>query len=329
MYPTIRMRRNRKAPWIRDLIAENSLDSHDMILPIFVTEGENTKEPIPLMPGIYCYSTDLVVDIIKHASRLGIKAISLFPRVPTGIKSQDAEEAYNLDNLICRTIRMIKSEKLPIGIICDVALDPYTSHGHDGIVDEGKVNNEQTIEALCNQSLILAKAGADCVAPSDMMDGRVKAIRDYLDSEGFTDINIISYAAKYASNYYGPFRNAINSEKQLGNADKKTYQMDYRNSKEAIQEIALDIEEGADAIIIKPGMPYLDIMREASTHFDVPIFGYQVSGEYSMLRVASEKGCLDFGDSMIEALISFKRAGCSAIFCYAALEIAEMIKNNR
>lgn len=329
MYPTIRMRRNRKAAWIRDLIAENVLDVNDLILPLFLTEGINRKEEIGMMPGIYCYSSDLALDIIKEASNLGIKAVALFPRVLTDLKSPGGEEAYNLNNLICRTLRMIKSAKLPIGIICDVALDPYTSHGHDGIVEASKIDNDKTIEALCKQSLILAKAGADCVAPSDMMDGRVGEIREYLDSEGFIDINIMAYAAKYSSNYYGPFRNAINSLNKMENADKKTYQMDYRNSKEAMREIALDIDEGADAIIIKPGMLYLDIIREASINFDVPIFGYQVSGEYAMIRIASDRGCVDFAQAMIESLTSFKRAGCSAIFCYSALEIAELIKNDR
>ena len=309
----------------RDLVSENHLTSSDLILPLFVFDGQNKREEIKSMPGIFRLSPDLIIKEAKIAASVGIRAIALFPVIDIELKSNDASEAYNLDNLICRTIRMIKNENLKIGIICDVALDPYTLHGHDGIVVNEKVDNDRTIEALCNQALTLAKSGADSVAPSDMMDGRIGVIREYLDSEGYTETNIIAYAAKYASCFYSPFRDALSSGRDTGEDGKKTYQMDVRNSKEAMREIAFDIEEGADSIIIKPGLPFLDIIKEADRNFDIPIFSYQVSGEYSMMKYASMAGCFNFHEAMIESLICLKRAGSSAIFCYNAIEIAKLI----
>jgi porphobilinogen synthase len=325
MYPVVRMRRNRKAGWIRDLVAEYNLSTNDLILPLFVMNGKNQMEEISSMPGIFRFSSDMIVKQAKIAQDLGIKAVALFPVIDIALKSNDAKEAYNLDNLICTTVSMIKNANLTIGVICDVALDPYTIHGHDGIIIDEKIDNDVTIEALANQALALAKAGSDSIAPSDMMDGRVVAIREYLDSENYNEISIISYAAKYASSFYGPFRDALHSGKLTGNDGKKTYQMDIRNSKEAMREIALDIEEGADAIIIKPGLPFLDIIKEAHLNFDIPIFSYQVSGEYSMIKFASMNGCFNFQDVMIESLISLKRAGSSAIFCYDSINVAQFL----
>ncbi len=325
MYPTIRLRRNRKHQWLRDLTSETILLPQHLVYPIFVTEGHNVREEVKTAPGIYRLSIDNVVKEVEKAAKLGIKAVALFPVVPADLKNESADEAYNLDNLVCRTIRSIKNANLDIGVICDVALDPYTSHGHDGIFVEGDVDNDATVEALCNQAMVLAKAGADIVAPSDMMDGRVGAIREFLDDEGFDGVGILAYAAKYASNFYGPFRDAVGSKASLGKKGKATYQMDKRNSMEAMREIELDIAEGADMIMIKPGMPYLDVIHAAAQNFDVPIFAYQVSGEYAMMRHAAEAGCFKFEDAMIESLIGFRRAGARAIFTYAALEIAEVI----
>lgn len=325
MYPIVRLRRNRKHEWLRDLISENSLLPHHLILPLFVIEGHNVREEIKTMPSVFRLSIDNIVKEAAKAESLGIKAVALFPVVDSILKSDHADEAYNLDNLICRTIRAIKNANIKIGIICDVALDPYTTHGHDGIVKDEDVDNEETIEALCNQSLVLAKSGADIIAPSDMMDGRIGAIRDFLDEESFSDIPILAYAAKYASNFYGPFREALGSKKNLGGFSKKTYQMDYRNINEAMREIELDIDEGADMIMVKPGMPYLDVIFAANQNFSVPVFAYQVSGEYAMIKTAAESGCFDFENAMIESLIAFKRAGARAIFTYAAIEIAERI----
>ncbi len=325
MYPNIRMRRNRKAPWVRDLIAEHNLCSSDLILPLFIKDGVNQIEEIKTMPGILRLSCDLIVKEAKIAENLGIKAIALFPIIDKSLKSNDAKESYNSNNLICRAVKMIKDANLQIGIICDVALDPYTLHGHDGIIVNNIIDNDKTIEILCHQALSLARAGSDSIAPSDMMDGRIGVIREYLDKENYTDINIISYGVKYASSFYGPFRDAIDSGANLGSEGKKTYQLDFRNSKEAIKEIELDIQEGADAIIIKPGLPYIDIVKEAYQNFNIPIFSYQVSGEYSMLKFASQAGCFNFEDVMIESLYCLKRAGSSAILCYNAIEMAKII----
>lgn len=324
MFPEVRLRRLRQYPWLRDLVAEVDLQSHNLVYPIFITEGHNVKEPVTKMPGVYRLSIDLAIDKIKQAAILGIKAVALFPVIPDELKSNDADEAYNLDNLICRAIRLVKAENIDIGIIADVALDPYTSSGHDGIVIDGEVDNDKTITALCNQALTLAKAGADIIAPSDMMDGRILAIRQYLDDAEFSNIVILSYSAKYASSLYAPFRNALNNKNIL---NKKTYQLDYRNSKEAMREIELDVFEGADMILIKPAITYLDIIYQAANFTKLPIFGYQVSGEYSMIMAAADAGYISWKEVMLEQLISIKRAGAVGIFSYAAIEIAELLNN--
>jgi porphobilinogen synthase len=324
MFPIVRLRRNRRTSWLRDLMAESTLRRDDLILPIFVVEGENERQEVKTMPGVYRQSIDQVVITVKEAQKRGIKAIALFPSIDDDLKSENADEAYNLDNLICRTIRTIKNKGLEIGISCDVALDPYTVHGHDGILINGDVDNDETIEALSNQALVLAKAGADIIAPSDMMDGRIMAIREELDVNDFTNVNILAYAAKYNSSFYGPFRKAVSSNKKEY-LSKATYQMDIRNIKEAMREIEQDIAEGADMVMIKPGMPYLDVIREASGRFDVHVFAYQVSGEYSMLKMAAEAGAFEWEKVIVESLVSFKRAGASGIFTYAALDVADMI----
>jgi porphobilinogen synthase len=326
MYPTIRLRRNRKHQWLRDLVSETTILPQHLIYPIFVTEGRGVREEVNTTPGIYRVSIDVMVEEARKATSLGIKAIALFPVVPQNIKNESADEAYNLDNLICRSIRSIKNAGIEIGVICDVALDPYTSHGHDGIFIDGDVDNDASVEALCNQALVLAKAGADIVAPSDMMDGRVGAIREFLDDEGFENIGILAYAAKYSSSFYGPYRDAIGSASSLGKSNKSTYHMDKRNSLEAMREIEFDINEGADMVMIKPGMAYLDIVYAAAQNFDVPVFAYQVTGEYAMLRHGANAGCFKFEDAMMESLIAFRRAGATAIFTYAAIEVAEKLK---
>jgi porphobilinogen synthase len=337
MYPSVRLRRNRKTPWLRNLLAETSLSPSNLILPIFVTEGQDVFREVSSMPGVFIQSSENVLNTVERAAKAGIKAVALFPCVTGELKSTLGEEAYNSDNLICRTLRRIRNADIDIGLICDIALDPYTLDGHDGILDRyGDVDNDETVKALCNQARILAHAGADIVAPSDMMDGRVAAIRSTLDEEEFHKVNILSYAAKYSSNFYGPFRSAIGSDrpddtKSPGSKylDKSTYQMDIRNIKEAMREIAQDINEGADMIMIKPGMPYLDVIREATQNFDVNIFAYQVSGEYSMLKYAALRGFLDWRGAMFESLICFKRAGACGIFTYAALEFAELMNEMR
>ena len=324
MYPIVRLRRNRRTDWLRDLTSETHLQASDLILPIFVIDGENIRTEVKTMPGVFRQTIDQVILTALEAEKRGIKAIALFPSIDPSLKSENADEAYSLDNLICRTIRSLKNAGLTIGIICDVALDPYTIHGHDGILIDGDVDNDQTIEALSNQALVLAKAGADIVAPSDMMDGRIMAIREELDEDGFINVNILAYAAKYNSSFYGPFRDAVGSAKK-DYICKASYQMDIRNSTEAMREIEHDIEEGADMVMVKPGMPFLDIISQAAHRFDVHILAYQVSGEYAMLKMAAENGALDWEKSIIESLICFKRAGASAIFTYAALEVAELI----
>ncbi|MBA2628865.1 MAG: porphobilinogen synthase [Rickettsiaceae bacterium] len=325
MYPIVRLRRNRRTGWLRDLNAETKLAAENLILPIFVIEGENQRLEVKAMPGVFRQSIDQVVLTAKEAEKRGLKAIALFPVIDKELKSEFADEAYSLDNLICRTVRTLKNAGLTIGIICDVALDPYTIHGHDGILVDGDVDNDETIEALSNQALVLAKAGVDIVAPSDMMDGRIMAIRDNLDNEGFIHVNILAYAAKYNSSFYGPFRDAVGSN-QGQYLCKASYQMDPRNIREALKEIEHDIEEGADMIMIKPGMPYLDVIREASQSFNTHILAYQVSGEYAMLKFAAENGALNWERSIVESLICIKRAGASAIFTYAALEVAELLE---
>jgi porphobilinogen synthase len=320
-FPRTRLRRLRKSAWIRDLVAQNLLKAQDLILPLFVIEGENIEQKINHLPEVSRFSIDLIVKKAKEAKDLGISAIMLFPSIDQKLKTADGKEAFDENNLICRTIKTIKKEVPEIGIICDVALDPYTTHGHDGIIDEnGYVLNDETIEILCKQALVQAHAGCDIIAPSDMMDGRISIIRDTLDKNGFIDVLIMSYAAKYASSFYGPFRHAVGSVSNLKKADKKTYQMDFRNSVDAMREIALDVEEGADMLIIKPGMPYLDVVKEAAQNFLLPIISYQVSGEYAMLKYAANNGAFDFDNALFESLIAFKRAGASAIITYGAIE---------
>jgi porphobilinogen synthase len=320
---TIRLRRSRSSNWMRELLAENHILPSDLILPLFVIEGKNKQEKINNLPGVSRLSIDLIVKKAKEAQALGIPALMLFPVIDQKLKTIDGKEALNKNNLICRTVKEIKKAVPDIGVICDVALDPYTSHGHDGLIDKsGYVLNDETIEILCQQAIVQAKAGCDIIAPSDMMDGRVLKIRQALDSQGFIGVSIMSYAAKYASNFYGPFRDAVGSKGSL-KGDKKTYQMDFRNSIEAMNEIDLDIAEGADMLIIKPGMPYLDVIKEASKNYQAPIIAYQVSGEYAMLKHAANVGAFDFDKAFYESLIAFKRAGARAIITYGALEFAK------
>ena len=321
-----RMRRNRTHGWVRNMVAENTLSAADLIWPLFVTEGENHREVIKTMPGVERLSIDLVVRAVVEAQALGIPAIALFPVTPAQLKTEGGEEAWNPDNLICRAMRAIKKAVPEIGIIADVALDPYTSHGHDGLLSEdGRILNDETVTALIKQALNQAEAGADIIAPSDMMDGRIGAIRDALDEAGYGDVKIMSYAAKYASAFYGPFRDAVGSCGLL-KGDKKTYQMDPANSDEALREVALDLEEGADMVMVKPGLPYLDILCRVKEEFRVPTFAYNVSGEYAMIKWAAENGALDYNKAMMEMLLAFKRAGADGILTYAALDAARLLK---
>lgn len=327
-FPKTRLRRNRKSSWIRDLTAQNIFSPSDLILPLFVIEGKNKEEKITHLPGVSRLTIDLIVKKAKEARDLGIPALMLFPVINQKLKTLDGKEAYNPKNLMCRAIREIKNAVPEIGVITDVALDPYTSHGHDGVINEnGYVENDITIEILCAQAVVQAQAGCDIIAPSDMMDGRIGVIRDVLDDAGFIDVAMMSYAVKYASSFYGPFRHAVGSASNLKKSDKKTYQMDFRNSNEALREIALDVEEGADMIIVKPGMPYLDIVSQASQNFKLPIISYQVSGEYAMLKFAAENGAFDFDAAFAESLMAFKRAGASAVISYGAIEAVKKINN--
>ena len=330
LYPTTRMRRVRQSDWSRRLVAENQLSVNDLIWPVFVQPGENQKNPIESMPGVYRMSIDVLLNAVTEAKELGIPAIAIFPETDPANKTDDAKEAFNPDNLVCQTVSAIKSAVPEIGIICDVALDPYTSHGQDGLVRDGIVVNDESVQVLCKQAIAQAKAGCDIIAPSDMMDGRVGEIRKALDQEGFEQVMILSYAAKYASAFYGPFRDAIGSQSNLstGNVDgggKKTYQMNPANSDEAIREVKLDIAEGADMVMVKPGMPYLDIVRRVKSELGVPTFAYQVSGEYAMLMAAAQNGWLDQESVMMESLIGFKRAGCDGVLTYFAVEAAKLI----
>lgn len=326
-YPATRLRRNRKDAWSRALVAEHRLSVADLIWPVFVQEGVKKRTKVESMPGVERLSIDLLVEACKRAKALGIPAVAIFPVVDAKFKSLKAEEAYNPKNLVCRAAAAVKAKVPGIGVICDVALDPYTLHGHDGIVKDGDVENDATIAVLVKQAVAQAKAGCDIVAPSDMMDGRVGAIRAALDKEGLQHVRILSYAAKYASAFYGPFRDAVGSAGNLGKADKRTYQMDPANADEALREVAMDIEEGADMVMVKPGMPYLDIIRAVKDAFHVPVFAYQVSGEYAMLKAAAEKGWLDYDAVMMESLLAFKRAGATGIFTYAAIEVAQLLSN--
>ena len=316
-YPSLRLRRNRKYDWTRRLVQENTLSSSDFILPIFLIDGRNKKEKIPSMPDVYRYTIDRISQIIDKAIKNKVPMVALFPKTKQIKKNELGTEALNEDNLVCKAILQIKKKyKNEIGIMCDVALDPYTSHGHDGLIKNNEIINDETIEVLVNQSLLQAKMGCDVLAPSDMMDGRIKKIRSALDNEGLKNINILSYAAKYASSYYGPFRDAVGSKGSL-KGDKKTYQMDFRNTDEALREISLDIKEGADMVMVKPGMPYLDIIKSIKEKFKIPVFAYQVSGEYSLLSSAINKKIID-KNAIYESLIAFKRAGANAIVTYYA-----------
>ena len=316
-YPSLRLRRNRKYDWTRRLVQENTLSSSDFILPIFLIDGKNKKEKIPSMPDVYRYTIDRISQIIDKAIKNKVPMVALFPKTKQTKKNELGSEALNEDNLVCKAILQIKKKyKNEIGIMCDVALDPYTSHGHDGLIKNNEIINDETIDVLVNQSLLQAKIGCDVLAPSDMMDGRIKKIRSALDNEGLKNINILSYAAKYASSYYGPFRDAVGSKGSL-KGDKKTYQMDFRNTDEALREISLDIKEGADMVMVKPGMPYLDIIKSIKEKFRIPVFAYQVSGEYSLLSNAINKKIID-KNAIYESLIAFKRAGANAIVTYYA-----------
>jgi porphobilinogen synthase len=326
MSPIIRPRRLRKHAWIRDLVAETSISAKDLIYPIFITEGSGTQQEIQTMPGVLVHSIDTMLKEVEQAIKFGIRAVNIFPRVDDALKTAMAEEAINPDNLICRAARAIKENfQNEIGVICDVALDPYTNHGHDGLLNSAQtdVDNDSTVIALAKQSLVLAHSGVDFVSPSDMMDARVEAIRLELDANNFTDVGIISYAAKYASKLYGPFRDAVGSKTALKNGSKSSYQMDFRNHKEATKEIHLDIIESADIILIKPAIYSLDIIFSASSQFDIPIFAYQVSGEYFMIRSYAKELGLSFSEVMLESLICIKRAGAKSIFSYAALDVAK------
>jgi porphobilinogen synthase len=325
-FPRIRMRRNRAEPWRRRLVAESRLTVDDLIWPIFVRDGLNIAEPVPSMPGVERLSIDRLVDAVAAAAELGIPAVALFPQTPADRKTPGGEEAWNPENLVNRAIRAIKSGVPEIGVICDVALDPYTSHGHDGIMVGGEIVNDPSLDALVRQALAEAEAGVDIVAPSDMMDGRVGRIRDALDAAGHEGVGILSYAAKYASAFYGPFREAVGSKGALI-GDKRTYQMDPANSDEALREVALDLAEGADMVMVKPGMPYLDIVRRVKERFGVPTFAYQVSGEYAMILGAAERGWIDGEKAMMEALIAFKRAGADGVLTYAAPAVARRLKS--
>ena len=325
-YPSTRMRRNRQHDWSRRLVAENRLSVDDLIWPLFVTEGDNVQEPTPSMPGVVRHSIDKVVEAVAGARDLGIPAVAIFPATDPAKKTPEAEEAYNAENLACRAVRAIKESVDSIGVICDVALDPYTSHGHDGLLRGDEILNDETIEVLCRQAIVQAEAGCDVIAPSDMMDGRIGAIRGALDAAGHQNVQIMAYAAKYASAFYGPFRDAVGSATNLAQGDKRTYQMDPANTDEALREVALDIAEGADMVMVKPGMPYLDLVSRVSREFGVPTFAYQVSGEYAMLTAAAEKGWLDRDRVVLESLLAFKRAGASGILTYFAVEAAKQLR---
>ena len=326
-YPSLRLRRTRKYNWSRRLIQENDLSSSDLIYPIFLIEGKNKKQMIKSMPGIYRYSIDQLGMIINNVIKHKIPMVALFPSTPNNKKDKFGIEALNENNLVCKAIRFIKKRfKNNIGIMSDVALDPYTSHGHDGLIKKDYVINDETINILIKQALIQAQMGCDVIAPSDMMDGRVGKIRKYLDKNKYHDVQILSYAVKYASNFYGPFRDAVGSKKSL-KSDKKSYQMDFANSNESLREVALDIKEGADMIMVKPGLPYLDIIQKIKENFKIPVLAYQVSGEYSLIKSGIKNKIIN-EDAIVESLICFKRAGASAIVSYFALDIAKKLDFN-
>ena len=324
-YPSLRMRRNRKADWIRRLVSEHNLSVNDLILPLFVKDGNKKKEIIKSMPNIYRYSIDELSRVVEKACKSGIPLLALFPYTDINKKNDSGSEALNENNLICKALRVLKKKfKNDIGIMCDVALDPYTNHGHDGIIKNKKIDNDLTIELLIKQSLLQAQMECDIIAPSDMMDGRIGRIRKAMDQKGFHETQIVSYAVKYASNFYGPFRDAVGSKKLL-KGNKKTYQMDFRNSSEALREVALDVKEGADIVMVKPGLPYLDIIKKVKDNFKIPVFSYQVSGEYALIKNGIKQKIIS-KDAIIESLISLKRAGSNAIVTYFALEVVNQLK---
>ena len=327
-FPNVRMRRNRAHEWSRRLVRENALSPNDLIWPLFIIDGENQRQAVSSMPGVERLSVDLIVKAAGEAKALGIPAIAVFPNTDPAVKTPDAKEALNTDNMVCRAVRAIKqAHGDDIGVICDVALDPYNSDGHDGLVQDGKILNDETVEVLCQQAINQARAGCDVLAPSDMMDGRIKNIREALDSDGFQHVQLMSYAAKYASGFYGPFRDAVGSGGVL-TGDKKTYQMDPANTDEALREVALDIDEGADLLIVKPGMPYLDIVRRIKDAFAMPTFAYQVSGEYAMIEAASANGWLNGEAAMMESLMAFKRAGADGVLSYYAPRAAKLLNDS-
>jgi porphobilinogen synthase len=324
-FPAVRMRRNRRTAWSRRLVAENRISSADLILPIIIIEGTNRRETISTMPGVERMSIDLATEIAAQAAELGIPALALFPAISADLKSEDGAEALKVDNLLGRAVTHMKAQVPGIGLIADVALDPYTSHGHDGLLVDGEILNDETVAVLCRMAVAEAEAGVDIVAPSDMMDGRIGAIREALDSAGHQKVQILSYAAKYASIFYGPFRDAL-STRGLLKGDKRTYQMDVANGDEALREIELDLEEGADMVMVKPGMPYLDVIHRVKTNFGVPTFAYHVSGEYAMLKFAAQHGAFEYEPALLEALLCFRRAGADAVLTYGALDAARLLK---
>jgi porphobilinogen synthase len=326
-YPETRMRRLRQSAWSRRLMTETQLSAADLIWPIFVLPGQAREEPVPSLPGISRRSIDLWLPLIEQAIAAGIPAVALFPVTPRELKSEDGREAVNPENLVCRCVRTIREQfHDAVGVVCDVALDPYTTHGQDGLLRDGKILNDETLDVLCQQAAVQADAGCSVVAPSDMMDGRVGRIRAALDAAGHHQTLIMAYSAKYASAFYGPFREAVGSRDSLGSADKKCYQMSPANSDEALHEVALDLREGADIVMVKPGMPYLDIVQRVKAEFAVPTAVYQVSGEYAMIRAAADQGWLNRQDCMLESLLAFRRAGADMILTYFALEAAQVLE---
>ena len=324
-YPNLRLRRNRNSDWSRRLVRENTLSVNDLILPIFLIEGKNKRQSIKSMPNVYRYSIDRLSEILDKAVSNKIPMVALFPYTNSSLKNNQGTESLNEDNLVCRAIKYVKKKyKNSIGVMCDVALDPYTSHGHDGLLYKGNVLNDETVKILVKQSLLQAQMGCDVISPSDMMDGRIGEIRKNLDKNNFKNVQILSYAVKYASSFYGPFRNAVGS-KSLLKGDKKTYQMDYSNSLESLREVALDVKEGADMVMVKPGMPYLDVIKIVKDNFKIPVLAYQVSGEYSLIYNGINKGIID-KSTIIEILTSFKRAGANAVVTYFANQIAKNLK---
>lgn len=325
-YPSTRLRRLRQTDWSRRLVREHQLSVNDLIWPVFVQEGQGVRTSIGSMPGVERLSVDLFAAAVAEAAELGIPAVAIFPVTDPARKSEDGREALNPDNLMCRAVRAVREAKVEIGVICDVALDPYTTHGQDGLVQDGQIINDETVEVLQQQAIIQAQAGCDVIAPSDMMDGRIGAVRQALDGAGFAHVQILSYAAKYASAYYGPFRDAVGSAANLGTGDKRTYQMDPANGDESLREVALDIAEGADMVMIKPGLPYLDIVYRVKEAFGLPTFAYQVSGEYAMIAAAAQNGWIDRKKVMLESLLAFKRAGADGVLTYFAVEVAKLLK---